>query len=88
MAGVADESPIAHRYRLLAPHFTEHELRMWAAVEATSYGKGGIPALARITGLAAAAIRRAQRELQVNKPTATSPNSGDPARQKTQSTNF
>jgi hypothetical protein len=65
---MADESPIAHRYRLLAPHFNQHELRMWAAVEARSYGKGGIAALARITGITAPAIRRAQKELQVNKP--------------------
>jgi hypothetical protein len=66
---MADESPIAHRYRLLAPHFTEHELRMWAAVEAASYGKDGIATLARITGLRRRAISRAQRELQIDKPT-------------------
>jgi hypothetical protein len=70
MAGVTDESPIAHRYRLLAPHLTERELRKWAAVEAASHGKGGLTVLARITGIAAPAIRRAQQELQINKPTA------------------
>ena len=62
---MSDESPIAHRYRLLAPHFSDHELRMWAAVEAASYGKGGIAALAEITGIAPSAIRRAQQELQI-----------------------
>jgi hypothetical protein len=71
MAGVTDECPIAHRYRLLAPQLTEHELRMWAAVEAASYGKGGITTLARITGIAASTIRRAQQELQIDKPPAT-----------------
>ncbi len=79
---MADESPIAHRYRLLAPHFTEQELRTWAAVEAASYGPGGITTLARITGIAAPAIRRAQRELQINKPTANTSSAHAPARPK------
>lgn len=65
MPAVSDKSPIAHRYRLLAPHFNDHELRMWAAVEAASYGKGGIAALAQITGIAPSAIRRAQHELRI-----------------------
>lgn len=67
MAGVTDQPTIAHRYRLLAPHFNDHELRMWAAVEAASYGKGGITVLARITGITPSAIRRAQRDLQIKK---------------------
>jgi hypothetical protein len=82
MAGVTDESPISHRYRLLAPHFTEDELRKWAAVEAASYGPGGITILARITGIAAPAIRRAQRELQINKTTANTSSARAPARPK------
>ncbi len=78
MLGVSDESAIAHRYRLLAPHLTEHELRMWAAVEAASYGKGGIATLARITGMRRRTISRAQEELQI-KPAANTPaNHADP----------
>jgi hypothetical protein len=65
MSTMSNESPIAHRYRLLAPHFSDHELRMWAAVEAASYGKGGIAALAEITGIKPSAIRRAQRDLRI-----------------------
>ena len=80
MTGVTDESPIAHRYRLLAPHLTEQELRKWAAVEAASYGKNGITVLAYITGIAAPTIRRAQQELQIN--TATANRSSAPARPK------
>jgi hypothetical protein len=70
---MTDESPIAHRYRLLAPHFNDHELRMWAAVEAASNGKGGIAALARITGIAPSAIRRAHHELQIKRRPLPSP---------------
>ncbi len=33
----------------LAPHLTERELPMWAAVEANAYGKDGVAALARIS---------------------------------------
>jgi hypothetical protein len=49
---MSDECPIDHRYRLLAPHFSEHEVRMWAAVEPASYGKGGITALATLSASA------------------------------------
>jgi len=80
MLGVSDESAIEHRYRLLAPHFTEHELRMWAAVEAASYGKGGTATLARITGIRRRSISRAQRELRIDKPK-TSRHDNDTARQ-------
>ncbi len=63
MTVVTDERPIAERYRLLAPHLTDRQLRLWAAAEATAHGPGAIAAVARATGLAPAAIKRAQREL-------------------------
>jgi hypothetical protein len=72
MSSVIDERPIAHRYRLLAPHLTERELHLWAATEATVHGPGAIAAVARATGITAAAIRRAQRELR-DQPPATDP---------------
>lgn len=78
MLDVSDESAIEHRYRLLAPHFTDHELRMWAAVEAASHGKDGIKTLARITGIRRRAISRAQQELRIKSATNTSPSSPTP----------
>ena len=69
MACVRDESAIAHRYRLLAPHLTEREPQIWAAAEANAYGKDGVAALARITGIPSRALSRAQRELGI-KPAA------------------
>ena len=69
MACVTDESAIAHRYRLLAPHLTERELRIWAAAEANAYGKDGVAALARITGIPSRALSRTQRELAIKPAT-------------------
>jgi hypothetical protein len=68
MLVVIDERPIAHRYRLLAPHLTDHELRLWAAAEATAHGPGAIAAVAHATGLSPATIKRAQRELTTPPP--------------------
>lgn len=69
MLVVIDERPIAHRYRLLAPHLTDRELRLWAAAEATAHGPGTIAAVARATGLSPTTIKRAQRELTTPPPT-------------------
>jgi hypothetical protein len=58
-----DEDAIAYRYRLLAPHLTDRELRLWAAAEASVLGPGAIAAVARVTGLSPATIKRAQHDL-------------------------
>ncbi|MDQ5832856.1 MAG: hypothetical protein M3550_07350 [Actinomycetota bacterium] len=63
-----DERPIAYRYRLLAPHLTDRELRLWAAAEASVHDTGAIAAVARVTGLSPATITRAQRELAAPPP--------------------
>lgn len=68
MLVVIDERPIACRYRLLEPHLTERELRLWAAAEATVHGPGAVAAVARATGLSPATIKRAQRELTTAPP--------------------
>ena len=63
MLVMIDERPIAYRYELIAPHLTDRELRLWAAAEASVAGPGAVAALARVTGLSPATIKRAQREL-------------------------
>lgn len=68
MLVVIDERPIAYRYQLISPHLTDRELRLWAAAEASVAGPGAIAALARVTGLSQAAIKRAQRELAARPP--------------------
>lgn len=63
MLVMIDERPIAYRYELIAPHLTDRERRLWAAAEASVAGPGAVAALARVTGLSPATIKRAQREL-------------------------
>ena len=58
-----DEDPIAHRHRLLKPHLTNDELRVWAAAEASVLGPGASARLARITGIPETEIRRAEQQL-------------------------
>jgi hypothetical protein len=63
--GVSDEDPIAHRYRLLKPHLTEDELRLWAAAEAAAiHAPDASATLAQITGIPEPEIRRAQEQLR------------------------
>ncbi len=59
-----DEDPIAHRHRLLKPHLTADELRVWAAAEASVAGPGATATLAHITGIPEAEIDRARRDLR------------------------
>lgn len=59
-----DEDPIAHRHRLLKPHLTTDELRLWAAAEASVRGSDASTTVSRITGIPEAEIHRAQQELK------------------------
>ena len=68
MLVVIDERRIAYRYQLIAPHLTDRELRLWAAAEASVGGTGAIAAVARVTGLSPATIKRAQHELPAPPP--------------------
>jgi transposase len=60
---VVDEAAIGDRYRLLAGELDERGLRLWAAAEASSLGRGGTAAVARATGIAPSTIRRGRGEL-------------------------
>ena len=61
--GVIDEVVIGDKYRLLAGGLDERGVRLWAAAEATTLGRGGTAAVARATGIAESTIRRGRREL-------------------------
>jgi transposase len=61
------ESVIREKYAVLAAHLTERGRRIWAATEARSYGRGGIAAVYRGTGITDKTIRRGVRELQVGR---------------------
>jgi len=58
------EAVIREKYAALAAHLTERGRRIWAATEAKSYGRGGITAVYRATGITDKTIRRGVRELQ------------------------
>jgi len=40
MTAMINERQIAQRHRLLAPHLSDRELRLWGAAEATAHGPG------------------------------------------------
>jgi len=60
---VVDEEVIGEKFRLLAGQLDERGLRLWAAAEAESHGRGGTAAVARATGIAPSTIGRGRREL-------------------------
>jgi hypothetical protein len=61
------EAVIQEKYAALAAHLTERGRRIWAATEAKSYGRGGITAVYRATGITDKTIRRGLRELSMGK---------------------
>jgi transposase len=63
------ESVIREKYAALAAHLTERGRRIWAATEARSYGRGGIAAVYRATGITDKTIRRGVREFRVGRGT-------------------
>ncbi len=54
---------IAVKYRALADRLDEATLRLWAAVEARSLGRGGVSAVARAVGLSRTTIHAGLAEL-------------------------
>jgi hypothetical protein len=66
---VPGQDPIAHRYRLLKPHLTDQELRVWAAAEASVLGPGGIATLTGITGISEAEIQRSLQQIKARTKT-------------------
>jgi hypothetical protein len=66
---VPDEDPIAHRYRLLKPHFTDDELRLWAAAEASVGGPDATALLVRLTGIPEVEIQRSLQQIKARAKT-------------------
>ena len=52
------------KFRALEPWFDEASLRVWAAVEARSLGRGGVSAVARATGLSRTTIHAGLAQLE------------------------
>jgi hypothetical protein len=66
---VPHEDPIAHRYRLLKPHLTDDELRLWAAAEASVGGPDTTALLVHLTGLTEAEIQRSLQQIKARAKT-------------------
>jgi hypothetical protein len=59
---------IAQKYRALANRLDEATLRLWAAVEARTLGRGGVSAVAKASGLSRTTIYAGLRELAAQAP--------------------
>jgi len=57
------EQVIAQKWEMLSPHLNERQRRLWAGVEVRSFGRGGIAAVARATGMSRSTIGNALTEL-------------------------
>jgi hypothetical protein len=60
---VIDEGAIGVRWEAMGPALDERGRRRWVAAEARSHGRGGIAAVARVTGVARRTIDRGLAEL-------------------------
>ena len=61
-----DTEAIKARFEALAPHLNERARRLLAASEAHAAGRGGIAAVAEVTGVARSTIGRGLAELRIN----------------------
>jgi hypothetical protein len=61
--GIIEEQEIRERYDLLYPHLNERSRRLFAVNEVIAYGRGGLAAVSRATGLARSTILRGLDEV-------------------------
>lgn len=57
------EEVVASKFEAIAPYLDERQQRLWVGVEARAWGRGGISAIARATGMSRARVSRAVKEL-------------------------
>lgn len=60
---MVDAQPAARRFEALAPHLNERQRRLLLAVEASELGRGGLSALADLTGYARSTIQAGLADL-------------------------
>ena len=58
------ESILRHKYQALRATLTERQRRLWAAAEAQAFGRGGIVAVQRATGMSYDTVARGLREIR------------------------
>ncbi len=57
------EEVVASKFDALAPYLDERQQRLWLGVEARAWGRGGVSAVARATGVSRSRVGRALKEL-------------------------
>src|SRR3990172_4633004 len=57
-------SEVRSKFKMLSPALNERVLRCWVAAEAISLGHGGIPCVAKATGVSESTIEAGIRELR------------------------
>jgi hypothetical protein len=62
-----DTAAIKARFAALSPFLGERDRRLWAASEARVAGRGGVMAVATVTGLARSTIRRGLEDLEAGR---------------------
>ncbi len=60
-------SQIKEKFRLIKSYLSQNELRIWAAVESVSIGRGGNTIVHEATGISRATIDKGKKELEHNK---------------------
>ena len=59
-----DIGPIQGKFKALAPALDERARRIWAATEASAFGRGGIAMVSRATGISPSTIARGLKEIE------------------------
>jgi hypothetical protein len=72
---MAEYTSLAEQFEALRPVLNERARRRWAATEALAFGRGGISAVARATGLSRHTIRMGIHEMQHGQRGGTAPES-------------
>ena len=70
---MAEPTSVAEKFEALRPVLNELARRRWAATEALAFGRGGISAVARATGLSHKTIRTGIREMRSAEGAAAAP---------------
>jgi len=79
---MSDVGTIKDKYRALAGRLDEATLRLWAAVEARTLGRGGVSTVAQAIGLSRTTIHAGLKELGSSPPVAATPPAAAPGKRR------
>jgi Rhodopirellula transposase DDE domain len=79
---MSDAGTIEDKYRALAERLDEATLRLWAAVEARTLGRGGVSTVAQAIGMSRTTIHAGLKELGSSPPVAATPPAAAPGKRR------